>query len=767
MKLKRFLTGVLSAVMALSVCALPAAADGEGNDAGATPPKTSTSTIDTGKQGSITIHKYLMKGTLPPKDINHGEEISEDKLPKDGNDALEAAEDVGFTLYKVMDADELVKYYDGVYANEVTVNNYLKTGTKEIDPGKVKKDANNQPIIINPADNNQKLTDKKGVVKFEELDIGLYVVVETKKPAAVTEAVEPFLVSVPMTKVGENGNADPTQWLYDIHVYPKNSTQVGTIYLKKQGLVGGEAYNTPTDLNGVQFKLERLKDGKTVENAVAADWKIVTSEKNNNGIYTTGTVEENKSGTIKVDGLHPGTYRFTEVGYDSSAVAVDKKYILDTAASYTFKIEAGDDGTQKVTQLDTDNKDYTINGTIITVTNYAPDVDKQVVNRTDGNTYQEAADYAVGDKIPYRIAVTIPTNIAKLKTFYLTDTPENLNDDTSTITFYGNKECTTLIKDKTSLLKNSITVYPADTAKGSGFKIDFDPAKLEKYAGQTIYITYEATLNKGAVTTTAGNHNKVDLTYSNKIKSGNVPEDETADHNHIEDTAVVYTFQIDITKVGKDGNGETPLDGVMFKLYEQIEHQETPASGVLSDDEAKALGFADTTNFSYKEVATDTTKGGGKLTFTGLSNSKTAKPDASRYWLVETKTKEGYNLLGAPVEAKLDIVYKTTWKEENTFDKGVLVKHSHDANTETFKTPSDNDAKTNNGTQEGTERPADASRGEKVTYGILSTEIINKKGFQLPVTGGFGTLLFSGIGVLLVLAGVAVLFSMKKKNDRA
>lgn len=28
--------------------------------------------------------------------------------------------------------------------------------------------------------------------------------------------------------------------------------------------------------------------------------------------------------------------------------------------------------------------------------------------------------------------------------------------------------------------------------------------------------------------------------------------------------------------------------------------------------------------------------------------------------------------------------------------------------------------------------------------------IVNRKGFQLPVTGGFGTLLFSGIGVLLV-----------------
>lgn len=741
MKLKRFLTGVLSAVMALSVCALPALAD----DANTTTTAPSTSTIDTGKKGSITIHKYLVEGDVTGSS-NYGEKLTD-------KPAYEAAKDVGFSIYQVMTAEELVAYYNGKDNTEPKASDYKIDAA---DKTKVTKDSKEYK-----RSRGEQKTDATGVTTFDQLEVGLYLVVETTKPAAVTEAVAPFLVSVPMTRVGEDGKTAPTEWLYDIHVYPKNSTQTGTIYLKKQGLVGGTEISNPTDLNGVQFKLERLKEGKNVGDTDA--WEIVTSEKNNNGIYTTDTVEENKSGTIKVDGLHPGTYRFTEVGYADSAAGVDKKYILDTAASYTFKIEAGDDGTQKVTQLDTDNKDYTINGTTITVTNYAPDVDKQVVNRTNGNTYQEAADYAVGDKIPYRIAVTIPTNIAKLKTFYLTDTPENLDDDTR-IQFYSNSDCKALITK--SLVKETAGITSTNNAKGKGFKIDFDPAKLEEYAGKTIYITYEATLKKGADTTTAGNHNKVDLTYSNKIKSGNVLEDETADHNHIEDTAVVYTFQIDITKVGKDGNKETPLDGVTFKLYEQIAHQTETGEKVLSDDDAKALGFKDTNKFSYKEVATGTTEGGGKLTFTGLSNSKTATTGASRYWLVETQTKEGYNLLGAPVEAKLDIVYKTTWKEKNTFDKGVLVKHSHDANTETFKTPNDG-SQTNNGTQEGTEQSAGLDRGEKVTYGILSTEIINKKGFQLPVTGGFGTLLFSGIGVLLVLAGVAVLFSMKKKNDRA
>ena len=748
MKLKRFLTGVLSAVMALSVCALPAAAD----DANTTTTAPSTSTIDTGKKGSITIHKYLMKGTLPTADINHGEEIDESKLPKDGGDALEAAEGVGFTLYKVMDADDLVKYYDGVYAHEVTVNNYLKPDTNEIDLDKVEKNVSGQPIIINPTDNSQILTDKKGVVKFEGLDIGLYVVVETKKPAAVTEAVEPFLVSVPMTKVGENGKDDPTQWLYDIHVYPKNSTQVGTIYLNKKGLVG-EDTTKAVDLAGVKFKLERLKPNKTENDADA--WEQIKYS-DTEEFFTTSTVD-GKNGTIKVDGLHPGTYRFTEIGYADSVKNPDKKYILDGQASYKFEISIDSNGKQTVKSLDDTNNDYTINETTITVYNYAPDVDKQVKNRTDGK-YQEASDYAVGDTISYKVAVTVPKNITKLRTFFLTDKPENMEDDSNSVKVFSDENCTTDITSAVTASTDGITV-----TSDKGFKVTFVPQNLVNYAGKTIYITYNAKLTKSADTTTTGNLNTIDLTYSNKIKSDTEPEDETNDCNHIEDTAVVYTFQIDITKVGKNGNTETPLNGVTFKLYEQIVHQTENVEKVLSDDEAKALGFADTTNFSYKEVATDTTKEGGKLTFTGLSNSKAVKAGASRYWLVETQTKEGYNLLGAPVEAKLDIVYKTTWKEENGFKDGVLVKHKHTSSTEDFKKATDG-AQTNGGTQEGTEVTEGRDQG---VYGSLSKKIINKKGFQLPVTGGFGTLLFSGIGVLLVLAGVAVLFSMKKKNDRA
>ena len=127
----------------------------------------------------------------------------------------------------------------------------------------------------------------------------------------------------------------------------------------------------------------------------------------------------------------------------------------------------------------------------------------------------------------------------------------------------------------------------------------------------------------------------------------------------------------------------------------------------------------------------DATK--GQLKFDGLSNGT--------YYLVETKTNAGYNLLSAPVEAKLNITHDTTWEIDKPYDannKLIYVKRT--GNTTTF------------GNEDGT------------TNGFITITVINRKGFNLPTTGGFGTLLFSAIGALLVVGGIGVLMSIKKKK---
>lgn len=63
-------------------------------------------------------------------------------------------------------------------------------------------------------------TDASGEVSFDGLAIGLYKVVESDAPDIVTDRAADFLVSIPYPSVG--GTPAATNWLWTVHVYPKN-----------------------------------------------------------------------------------------------------------------------------------------------------------------------------------------------------------------------------------------------------------------------------------------------------------------------------------------------------------------------------------------------------------------------------------------------------------------------------------------------------------------------------------------------------------------
>lgn len=724
MKLKRFFTGVLSAVMALSVCALPAAAV---DVAGATTTAPSTSTINTDKKGSITIHKYVMVDTTKATTPNNGEEVGTGKIPTGAT----AASGAKFTLYKVMTKDDLIAYYNNGAETTPKAENYLNSdGKVNIEKVKNFDDASKKDkkcVVEMPATNTD------GVSTISDLELGLYLAVETTTPAAVTSAIQPFLISVPMTKVdtAEDNSKSADSWLYDIHVYPKNSTATGSVTLVKKGVIGNNTDNA-TPLAGVEFILEHLKDGQ--DETKDANWEQI---KNGSENYFT-TASEN--GSVTISGLNPGKYRFTEIGY---ATGSENKFIINNGAKYVFEVKtevkAGENSTVTVSKPESaeNSGDYKADGNTVTVYNYAPDVDKQVYNTTQNNN-QKFADCGIDDTIQYQVKVVLPENVQKLKKFILTDTPKGIVDDVSSVEIYS-KLPDDSDSQGTKLSKN--TEYTV-TESDDGFVVAFDMKNVGKYKGQTLFVCYTAKLKKNpdgtlaGTTSTTGNPNTIDLTYSNKINIDQDKEDSDENKSHIKDDAVVYSFEIDVVKTAETTNGE-PLPGVKFDLYKQVEKGKKDA---LNDATAKNYGF-DTTNASYVLVKSDlTTDDEGKISYKGLANGK--------YWLRETKTVKGYNLLASPVKVELNLTYKLTWEENKYYTNNTLVKHDYTKKEENF----------NKEATQGTDGK---------TYGIASTNIVNKKGFQLPVTGGFGTLLFSGIGVLLVLAGVAVLFSMKKKNDRA
>lgn len=742
MKLKRFLTGVLSAVMALSVCALPAAA-AEGN-ASTTATKYTTSTINKSKTGSITIYKRSMTETIPTEPAGKGETV----ISPSG----EALENVGFTIYQVMDAEELVKYYDGITTGDaVKYQTYFKKNTTEFTAKNLTDEVKDKEVKETGKPSGEKKTDKNGKVEFTGLNVGLYLVIETALPQAVTQKAEPFLVSIPMTRIGagedETTNPNNEVWMYDVTVYPKNSIAQGNVTLEKKGVTGSDTANA-VKLNGVKFTLYRKSDTDGTYTAVADCTGIETVE-----------------GQIQFSNLRKGSYYIMETGYADNT---DAGYILDTKAKYAFAIDK--DG--KVAA----NTDLTGNDVVnategvfaisaedskLTVYNYKPDVEKTVTKRdgsstvtnTDGTTVgNHEADYSVGDKVPYTLTIKVPENVAKLHTFKVVDT--TLKDQLEhieegfTLTATDKDDSPQTLTEKAAYTKKITEDTDTNT---SILTVDFTTTALTSVAGGTITIRYYATLGAGAVVADKGNLNTAKLLYSRTTDTTKAEEGENKPYE-IEDQSVVYTFSTSLLKKGEGGTyGGKAMPGVTFALYKKVENNEWSDQGkvtiagkeynkntdVISN--AVALGLTENEEetwikIPYADRAEDgSTDTNGKLTYTGLPKGT--------YKFVETKTLDGYNLLSQPVDAKLTLDYTTMWDTSSTYKNGVLVKHKY--NTTSYK-----------------------SNGEDATPGAEIT-IINRSGFQLPVTGGFGTLLFSGIGVLLVLAGVAVLFSMKKKNDRA
>lgn len=670
-KAKRFLTGLLSAALALSLCAMPAMAEGTGET---TPTTPLASAIDKDAKGTITIHKYEYNGNEDK--AGTGVAGDENNVPTDAKD-LEGAT---FTYYQVMTADELVEYYNGKSTEKVGINTYVDEN------GQILSAYANKP-------NGSGKTGKNGIVKFGDgetgLPVGLYVIIETETPAKVTTPVEPFLVSLPM--------ANPTnkaEWMYDVYVFPKNATTYGKVTLEKKGRVGG---GTPENLNGVTYKLEKkVKDDPET-------WEEVTkNEQTGDDLGTLKTTD----GKITVSGLSQGTYRFIEQSYDP-----DTGYILDQTP-IVFVV----DSEGKITYGSKTESNVTIE-----VINEKPDLEKKVIDKD--NTETEDTDYSVGDHVPYTITVSVPNNITKLSTFEVTDTPNNLKyDGNATLT------CEGIAVDEAVY---RITTKGEDVP-ANGFKITFTPAAMENYAGKNIVISYTAEMTAAASTPKDGNHNTAKLKYTNKIDVNSHPDDSS--NSEIHDDTVVYSFKI---HVHKDGDDRKNLPGVEFDLYKQVP-QVDAGNKALTADEVKAYGLpdADAGNVWVK-VNNDTlvTDGNGDVYQDGLANGD--------YYLVEKKTAENYNLLKGPVKVTLNISEETSWNENFEYKDGVLTKHDWDQKTTKFTD----------------------DKGKDVTgTATITVTVINRKGFDLPTTGGFGTLLFSGIGVLLVVAGVGVLLSLKKKN---
>lgn len=319
------------------------------------------------------------------------------------------------------------------------------------------------------------------------------------------------------------------------------------------------------------------------------------------------------------------------------------------------------------------------------------------------------ADAQIGDTLEFVLTSKVPdmTEYKNGYTFNFIDTLSKgltLNVDSIEVT----------IGDATVLAKD--TDYTVATTGGSGANTtltiamkDFKTLHGGK-AGQTIKVTYTATINKHAEVGKDDAGNSVKLEYSNDPNTDSKGE-SLPDETH------GYTFGFDLHKT--DANGGAALAGAEFQL--QKKPNGTPVKLIVenADNDSDPAVVRPATQEEIdapqsKAVDTVATPKSGKITFKGL--------DADGYQLVEIKAPDGYNKLNAPIDATIAAQYDQA---------GVLESWT-----------------------------VGGKHGPSVTI-----DVQNNKGILLPETGGMGTVIFTVAGVAIIAGAIAWKRSRRAGND--
>ena len=243
---------ILSIVMALAVLFSLSV-----NAFAAATPET---TIDYGRKGSISLYKYDMTAAGEAGVWNTESYVSTGMTDSDVEQALNpyAVQGVEFSYLRVaditmfsglVDGESVTKVLYGVKGNEqdmawltalgLSAADAYAPATKTVDGTtwyyyesdtlinalRNKLDANAteikdalEAVMKNNGGAAMLETDAYGHSEVHDLELGLYLVVETRVPEDVVCTTAPFFASLPMTTI------DGAAWNYDLTLYPKNAT---------------------------------------------------------------------------------------------------------------------------------------------------------------------------------------------------------------------------------------------------------------------------------------------------------------------------------------------------------------------------------------------------------------------------------------------------------------------------------------------------------------------------------------------------------------
>ncbi len=625
------------------------------------------------------------------------------------------------------------------------------------------------------------LTDATGYTKADDLDQGLYLIVETKVPEEVTTTVDPFLVQVPFTSIDqgtEAGNTDAAgdglhvdadaddhsehgrrQWVYDTDVYPKD--QSGNPTLDKEVKTATGKFATAVGAN---------KTEDTSYLVYNAGDKIADPKSAGDDAYVNARDE----------------YVWDETGTASEGEIIDYKVAsrlpkITTKSTYLTEYSFVDRLSEGITY----NKDMKI----------AFYTSKDAA---DANDLTKAVDiWATSGKDGDDV------NMAQL---YSTEYKAASGGSALAEVTYADVYNESSVK-KSGESSATVRMTAAGLAK-------INPAYSEYY----MVVYYSAKVNSDATTVLGDEGNPNDVTLLWRRTSNDY-------YNTLNDRCYVYTYGLDVSKYFSDNAGDPTK--VTFNLFNQTDGSYIVAREA---DEGKTpsghktyyvTGFTkskeDATNFSPDKD--------GKLVINGL--------EGDVYQLTETDTADGYHLLKKPVTIQIDptdrevipavagtvgLEYKKGAESSqaaniiDNYNGGIVNKFDTKVDEKTQTTIGDENAsdsvnsKLNEAYMAIAEEAAngrtigkadmyvgdvvcasatvDGEAGAMSAYivkdetlratdvdsenALVGIKVTNTKGFELPRTGGAGTAAMTMTGMcMLVLSFFGVKKSFKKREEHA
>ena len=481
------------------------------------------------------------------------------------------------------------------------------------------------------------LTDAYGKTKAENLNLGLYLVVETKVPEMVVSTTDPFLVSVPMTSVnGTNATDGGTRWIYDITLYPKNLTGIPSL------------------------------------------------EK---------TLRENKNDTGKTDA-------YAHTGTASAGDTIDYQ-IISTLPSITSEATY----LSCYTFIDTLSAGLTYTKGDVTLEIFSDAACKNAVT-----TWKEADGY-----------FTVSYN----------ETKDGKTAMTVEMTAKGLAE-----------INNSQAVYTDASMVNSGF------------SDCTMRLTYTAKVDSdnSLVVGDKGNDNKVVLTWKRTSETF---------YDTLVDDAHVYTYGIDLTKLFSDGKGN--FSKVAFLVQNKTDNYFVKAK--LNQDEGVyyVTGHTESKEDATHFVPVKTGNTKGRILIKGLEDDT--------YSMTEVRTDSGYVLLKQDIEVVIS--QKESADSCTVYASDTLGLIQNDpryaqiirSNADLKNIPQkhlEHKLRTASATVSG--KKVNMAEDNGSTNAEAPLTVVNTRGFDLPKTGDNGTMMFTVVGILLMVGAVSVIALVSRKK---